>query len=423
MNRTPAISIRGLSKAYKVYTHPGDMFRELFTRRPHHKEVWALQDINLEVGHGEVVGLIGRNGAGKSTLLKIITGTLDSTRGSVAVNGRVSAILELGTGFNPEYTGRENVLTGGMCLGMSRSEVERKFDSIVEFSELWSVIDQPLKTYSTGMQARLAFATAISVDPEVLIIDEALSVGDVLFQEKCFKRMREIASSGATVLFVTHSYPIIYDLCDRALLLHQGRLLCEDVPKNVGYQFEKLIAEERGQKPVALSVGQPMAEPGSAVAAVPPAALPPARVLDAVVLNGEGVEITTLFHAQTYAVRIRCLCTEDLPALSVGFILQKPTGQVVYSVSTVYLDRGVSARAGEILEVRFSLKCRFGSGTYLLAGAVARMKDGGNYDVLHVLRESTTLTVISSGRFGGDVDLESRVLAVSATPLAAAVAS
>lgn len=396
-----AISVRNLSKAYRLYGRPTDVFREVLTRRPHHKDAWALRDVSFEVAPGEVVGLIGRNGAGKSTLLKIITGTLDHTSGEVGVNGKVSAILELGTGFNAEYTGSENVFMGGMCLGMSRAEIERKFASIVEFSELASVIDQPLKTYSTGMQARLAFATAISVDPEILIIDEALSVGDVLFQEKCFRRMKEFASNGTTVLFVTHSYPLIYDLCDRALLLHQGRLLADDLPRNVGYQFEKLIAEERGQQPVALSVGHEMGGHE-----------PQARVVDASILNEEGVEISTLYHGRTYTVRVQIASLHELPRLSVGFILQKPTGQVVYAVSTAYLDRHVSGSKGETLEIAFSLPCLLGSGLYLLAAAVTRMTEGSHYEVLHQLREAKTLTVISNGKFGGDVDLGSRVLRV-----------
>jgi ABC-type polysaccharide/polyol phosphate transport system ATPase subunit len=404
-----AVDVENLSKIYKVYQHSSDIFRELITRTPRHRDAWALKDVSFKIHRGEVVGLIGRNGAGKSTLLKIITGTLDATAGAVQVSGKVSALLELGTGFNPEYTGLENVYMGGVCLGMSRREIDRKLESIIEFSELAAVIDQPLKTYSTGMQARLAFATAISVDPEVFVIDEALSVGDVLFQEKCFKRIREIASSGATVLFVTHSYPLIYELCDRGLLLHKGELLVNDLPKRVGYEYERLIAEERGQRPVEMSI-ESAAHTDSQVEA---------RVVDVAVVNEAGVEVGTLFHGQTYSITVTCVCHRDIRSMSIGFILQKPTGQVVYSLGSLYAGQLFSAAAGERLDVQFTLPCRLGSGQYLVSGAVTLVKGDMDYEVLHVLRESRVVTVVSNGLFGGDVDLQSTIQSVTRTAMPA----
>jgi lipopolysaccharide transport system ATP-binding protein len=246
-----SIQVSGVSKSYKVYDKPSDLLAEIFLMKTRHRLHHAVHDVSFSMRKGEVVGIVGANGAGKSTLLKMIAGTLNPTSGEINIRGKVSAILELGTGFNPEYSGRENVYLGGMCLGMSREEIEKKFDWIVAFSELEHAIDQPFKTYSSGMQARLTFATAIAIEPEILIIDEALAAGDSYFVVKCGQRIRELCESGATVLFVSHSTYQVATLCQRAVWIDNGRVReigdAIDVCRHYDYAVHERLSAGEGK--------------------------------------------------------------------------------------------------------------------------------------------------------------------------------
>ncbi|MBT8439258.1 MAG: ABC transporter ATP-binding protein [Gammaproteobacteria bacterium] len=246
-----ALCVKNLSKVYQIYDRPEDRLKQsLYPRfgrligrpsRNYYHEFWALKDVSFSVKKGETVGIVGRNGSGKSTLLQLICGTLCPTGGIVETQGRIAALLELGSGFNPEFTGRENVYMNAAVLGLSKNEVDQRYGDIADFADIGQFIDQPIKTYSSGMMVRLAFAVAINVEPEILIIDEALSVGDELFQRKCFSRIEAIRDSGATILFVSHSGSTVVELCDRAVLLDAGEKLAVGLPKAVVGHYHKLI--------------------------------------------------------------------------------------------------------------------------------------------------------------------------------------
>jgi len=227
MQESVAISVQNLSKIYKLYESPGDRVKESLhpLRKKYHRDFYALNDVTFEIKKGETVGIVGKNGSGKSTLLKIITGVLSPSKGAVSVNGKVSALLELGAGFNPQLTGIENVYFNGTLLGYSKHEMDQKLDAILSFADIGDFVNQPVKTYSSGMFARLAFATAITVDPEILIVDEALSVGDFAFQFKCMKKFQQFQEEGKTILFVTHSTQSILTYCSQAVYLSQGKLI------------------------------------------------------------------------------------------------------------------------------------------------------------------------------------------------------
>jgi lipopolysaccharide transport system ATP-binding protein len=268
-----AISVRNISKCFYTYARPVDRLLHSIVprlqrrmKRPvtaYGQEFWALRDIDFDVVRGETVGIVGRNGSGKSTLLQIICGTLIPTRGTVGTCGRVAALLELGSGFNPEFTGRENVYHNASVLGLTREEVDRRFDDIAGFADIGEFIDQPVKTYSSGMAVRLAFAVQAQVDPQVLIVDEALSVGDAKFQAKCFERLRQLKDNGTSILLVTHASEQVVTHCNRAILLNQGRMEMAGPPRAVINRYMDLLfgRERQPDKPPAVSAAQGLALP------------------------------------------------------------------------------------------------------------------------------------------------------------------
>jgi lipopolysaccharide transport system ATP-binding protein len=419
-----AIRVSHLSKMYKVYPRPADLIWEMVTRKTRHKEFWALRDISFEIGRGQVVGLLGRNGAGKSTILRILAGTLDKTFGSIEINGKISAILELGTGFHPERTGRENITMGGLCLGMTRSEIEAKIDEIIEFSELEAVIDQPFKTYSSGMQARLTFSTAVSVEPDIFIVDEALATGDALFQEKCLRKIRSICTSGATVLLVTHSLFHIYEVCSSCILFHESRLLEYGDPRIVGEHYERLLWADRmasnarlrklgpisalppsPKEPASGSLAQIFSETGideSQQSQTPggpnlsmggPLAQPPVELISLDIHNEAGRPVGLLMIGQIYKLVVQARFNEDVKRPNFGFCIQKENGLVITGDTTYENGIRIEARANTIVTVNFEFTCRILSGTYLIGGGVTDIQDNGDFRILLVNRALFSITV------------------------------
>ncbi|HKY71396.1 MAG TPA: ABC transporter ATP-binding protein [Nitrospira sp.] len=370
------IRVQNLSKRFEIYARPMDMVLEMLTGRPRHNERWALRGISAEIRWGEVVGIMGRNGAGKSTLLKILAGTLNKTEGSVEVKGRVSSILELGTGFHPEYSGRENVLMGGLCLGMSRVEVNSKLDWIIDFSELRSVIDQPLKTYSTGMQARLAFSTAVSVDPQILLVDEALAVGDVRFQRKCFAKFEEFREAGCAILFVSHTPATINAVCSRAIYLHEGKVAAEGEPRLVTSLYLKDV----------LSSGQTIGTGGSPTAQERDRELrygtQEATFVDIGILNGSGERVTLLETGERYTIVCKLACRRDsIEHVNVGVSLRTVQGVELVGVNPI--SQGLpspSLKRGDVLEVRVQVTMWLAPGDYFLTVGAWSAREGAHYD-------------------------------------------
>ncbi len=399
-----AISVRGLGKMYRIYEKPSDILTQLFTRQPRYREHWALRDVTFEVGRGEVVGVIGRNGAGKTTLLRIIADTLDKTCGEVTVAGRISAIMVLGTGFNMELSGRDNILIGGLCLGMSHQEIARRTDDIIGFSGLGDFIDAPCKTYSSGMLARLAFSIASSVDPDILIVDEVLSVGDMMFNVKSYSRMRAIAESGATVLFVTHSLQTIYDLCTSAILLEDGRISAIGDPRSVGYLYEQKIHDDMARhyhpEPPTLQVTEgPRRTEGKA------------KISGVEILDAAGRVVRRVKDGETYRIRVRVDAVESIASLSVGFEIRTLTGVLIYGTSTAMLGVDHAIAAGESRCIDFEIEARLNSGSYILNASIAEnlsgLDDPEHCVLIHGIADSLAFECQTDALFPGLINLRS----------------
>lgn len=400
MSSEPVIRVRGVGKAYAMYARPHHRLLELLFgardgrwRRDHH----ALKGVSFDVRRGETVGIVGRNGSGKSTLLQILCGTLSPSDGEVSVSGRVAALLELGAGFNPEFTGRENVFLNGTVLGLTRDEVAARFDAITAFADIGAFIDEPVRTYSSGMYVRLAFAVAIHVEPDVLIVDEALSVGDEAFQRKCFGRIEQLRERGATILFVSHSAGTVVDVCDRALLLDGGELIAEGPARRVVSLYQKLafapsnrFAEVReAVVRAAMSVDDAAVdESGAGEAAVadqpgfdaglrapdPVAyARQGAEIVDPRIETMSGERVNLLVPGQRYRLCFDARFERTIAGVRSGMMVRTTTGVEVGGAVSDAAGGGLLVEAGSGCRVGIEFDCRMQPGTYFInAGVVGR---------------------------------------------------
>jgi len=402
-----AIDVRNVKKVYTLYDKPSDRMRDAFgllKKRPPKKH-YALNGVDLQIHAGETVGIIGTNGSGKSTLLKIITGVLNPTEGQVKVEGRISALLELGAGFNMEYNGIENVYLNGTMMGFSKKEIDAKLPAILEFADIGDYVNQPCKTYSSGMFVRLAFAVAINIEPEILIVDEALSVGDVFFQAKCYHKFEEFKKMGKTIVFVSHDLSSISKYCDRVYLLNKGTMLGEGSPKKmidaykrvlVG-QYEEPETEENdlsneSQNPELLEYGTKQAE-----------------ITEFYITDDHGVRTNAILKDSEFTIHMKVAFYDHVPAPIFAFSIKNAIGVEITGTNTMiekaFLD---CAEPGQKKEITFTQRMSLQGGEYLLSLGLTGYR-GDIFEVYHRLYDVLNITVVSDKNTVGYYDMNSQI--------------
>ena len=428
-----AIQVSNLEKAYKLYNKPSDRLKEAlgFGRKKKYKEHYALKGVDMTIYQGETVGIIGTNGSGKSTILKIITGVLNATRGEVNVNGRISALLELGAGFNMEYNGIENVYLNGTMMGFSKKEIDAKMDDILSFADIGDYVYQPCKTYSSGMFVRLAFAVAINIEPEILIVDEALSVGDVFFQAKCYHKFEEFKQMGKTIVFVSHDLSSISKYCDRVVLLNRGVKLGEGSPKEMIDAYKQVLV---GQYVAPESEEQNLLddeelEAAAAASAEGKRTQKNVDNSDANVVNPDLLEYGTkaavieeykitddigrntsaVLKGKECSVYMRVRFTEDIEAPIFAFTIKNIKGVEITGTNTMVEKAFLEpVKAGSVKEITFTQRMNLQGGEYLLSlGVTGYEKE--NFQVYHRLYDVLNMTVISDKDTVGYYDMNSLV--------------
>ncbi|MEY8354068.1 ABC transporter ATP-binding protein [Lachnospiraceae bacterium 54-53] len=428
-----AISVNNVTKIYRLYDKPIDRLKEALslTHKNFHRDFYALNGISFDVKKGQAVGIIGTNGSGKSTILKIITGVLTPTNGTVEVNGVISALLELGAGFNMDYTGIENIYMNGTMMGFTKKEMDEKLQDILDFADIGDFVYQPVKTYSSGMFVRLAFALAINVEPEILIVDEALSVGDVFFQAKCYRRMEEIRQNGTTVLMVTHDMGAIIKYCDRVVVLNKGDFIAEGEPGKMVDLYKKILANQMDDLAEELEKDVLNDFSGEGAASGKQAessrheglmkeklALNPnrteygdkrAEIVDFGLLDERGNVTNLLLKGEYFTIRERIRFHTKIETPIFTYTIKDKRGADLTGTNTMYEASDVKAvRKGDEYEVEFKQKMTLQGGEYLLSMSCTGFENG-EHVVYHRLYDIASMTVISNKNTVGIYDMEPEV--------------
>ena len=417
-DRQIAIEVKDVDKVYKLYEKPSDRIKEALGlgSKVRHTDHKALSDVSMTIYQGETVGIIGTNGSGKSTILKIITGVLNPTAGEVKVNGRISALLELGAGFNMEYNGIENIYLNGTMIGFTEKEIDEKLQSILDFADIGEYVYQPVKTYSSGMFVRLAFAVAINIDPEILIVDEALSVGDVFFQAKCYHKFEEFKAMGKTILFVSHDLSSIAKYCDRVVLLNQGTKLGEGAPKEMIDTYKQVLVGQY-QLPESSSEGNLLEDEDIRKLAsgqnINPDLLEygskKAEIVEYYFTDDKGVHTSAVVKGSRFTIHMKVEIKEDIQAPIFAFSFKNIKGTEITGTNTMFEKSFLEpVRAGDVKEITFEQEMNLQGGDYLLSLGVTGY-EGDTFTVYHRLYDVINLTVISDKNTVGFYDMNSRI--------------
>lgn len=410
--RPVAISVENVSKVYKLYKKPAERVIDALHLMPWKKvpEHNALKEVDFKVYQGEMVGIIGTNGSGKSTILKIITGVLHQTKGDVKVNGRISALLELGAGFNREYTGMENIYLNGTMIGFTKEEIDAKLQDILDFADIGDFVHQPVKTYSSGMFVRLAFAVAINIEPEILIVDEALAVGDVFFQAKCYRKFDEFKRMGKTILFVSHDLSSISKYCDRVVLLNKGVKLGEGNPKQMIDIYKQVLvgqyeADKQADKKIdsnilaGLGDNPELLEYGSKKA----------EITECFITDDKNRRTTAIIKGSTFTIHMKADFLERVQAPIFAFTIKNAKGTEITGTNTMFEKAFMEAvNKGVSKEVTFTQRMDLQGGDYLLSLGLTGY-EGSDFTVYHRLYDAVNITVISDKDTVGFYDMNSKV--------------
>lgn len=414
------IKVENVDKVYRLYNKPTDRLRDAFglsKNKELYREHYALKKLSFEVKKGETVGIIGTNGSGKSTILKIITGVLNETSGNVTVNGRISALLELGAGFNGEYTGIQNVYLNGTMCGFTKEEIDERLQQIIDFADIGDFVNQPVKTYSSGMFVRLAFAVAINIDPEILIVDEALSVGDVFFQTKCYKKFQEFKKLGKTILFVSHDLSSISQYCDRVILLNKGEKQAEGTPKEMIGLYKKLVVKQEDDNRNAFTkvshIGDADASAWKNHFTINPKldeyGTGEAEIIDFAIVDEEGELTNSIDKGTRFTIKSKVRFDAKIEDPIFTYSFKNIKGVAITGTNTMFEKVNVgTVNPGDVFVAEFSQNMSLQGGEYLLSISCTGFKNG-EFHAYHRLYDVCNVVVVSTKNTVGFYDMNSSV--------------